>query len=159
MFRTMVLTARLLLGVFYLVGGFNWFFGYMPLPSMHSPPDAPIRHDVIREMIQTGWMFQGAKVLEIVFGLSLIFNRGVPLMLVVAMPVGVGVFLLDAFILDDIWGWLRGVVTTDDMLAAIYQMVIGGLCVFLIHLWLVWCYMDYYRPMLVWKATPKEAGQ
>ena len=28
----------------------------------------------------------------------------------------------------------------------------------LIHLWLIWCYLDYYRPMLVAKTLPREAG-
>lgn len=159
MFKGMVFSARMLLGIFSLLSGLNWFFGFMPLPSIYMPLDTPIKHMVIIEMIRTGWMFQLAKVIEIALGLSLIFNRGVPLMLVAAFPIMFGTFMLDALILDDLWGWIAGTVTTDAALAAIGDMIIGGLCVLLLHLWLLWCYLDYYRPMLAWKATPKEAGE
>ena len=157
-FERMVLAGRLVLGIFYLLSGLNWFFGFLPLPSIHMPPDMPIKHEVVREMINTGWMFQSAKILEIMFGLSMITNRAVPVMLIAALPVGVLTFMLDAMILDDIAGWLNGSESGAALWAAIYDMVVGGLCVFLIHLWLVWCYFDYYRPMLVWTSQPKQVG-
>jgi hypothetical protein len=154
----MVLAARLVLGVFYLVSGLNWFFGFLPLPHMHMPADFPIKHVVVAEMIRTGWMFQFAKVVEIAFGLSLIFNRAVPAMLLVALPVGFMTFMLDALVLDDIWRWFQGGERSAELGAALYDMVVGGLCVLLVHLWLVWCYLDYYRPMLVWRSSPAGAG-
>jgi hypothetical protein len=154
----MVLAARVVLGVFYLVSGLNWFFGFLPLPSIHSPPDFPIKHAVVAEMIRTGWMFQSAKIVEIAFGLSLIFNRAVPAMLLVALPVGFMTFMLDALVLDDIWRWLHGAETSTELGAALFDMVVGGLCVLLVHLWLVWCYFDYYRPMIVWRSSPRGAN-
>lgn len=157
-FGRMVLAARLVLGIFYLMSGLNWFFGFLPLPSIHMPPDMPIKHAVVAEMIRTGWMFQSAKMVEIAFGLSLLSNRAVPAMLIAALPVGFLTFMLDALILNDLVRWLQGSETGTQLWAAIYDMVVGGLCVFLIHLWLVWCYFDYYRPMLVWKSVPKEAA-
>ncbi|HEX7709880.1 MAG TPA: hypothetical protein VF418_02980 [Sphingomonadaceae bacterium] len=158
-FARMMLAARLVLGIFYLMSGLNWFFGFIPiLPHLGMPADLPIKHAVVTEMIRTGWMYQSAKVVEVAFGLALLANRFVPLMLVVAFPVAFLTFMLDALILKDFVGWISGTETGAQLWAAIADMVVGGLCVLLIHLWLLWCYIDRYRPMLVAKATPKEAG-
>lgn len=155
----MVFAARMVLGIFYLISGLNWFTGLIPvLPYSGMPADLPIKHAVVSEMIGTGWMFQAAKVVELIFGLAMIFNRGVPVMLLVGLPVAFLTFMLDALILDDIAAWLQGTESGAALWAAIYDMVVGGLCVLLVHLWLVWCYLEYYRPMLVWKSAPSEAG-
>lgn len=158
-FGAMVTGARIALGLFYLMSGLNWFFGFIPvLPHAGMPPDLPIKHAVVREMIGTGWMFQSAKIVEVVFGLSMVSNRGVPVMLIAALPVAFLTFMLDALVLDDIAAWLRGAESLGDLWAAIYDMVVGGLCVLLIHLWLIWCYRDYYTPMLEWGSAPREVG-
>jgi hypothetical protein len=154
-FPRMVLAGRLLLGLFYLISGLNWFFGYMPiLPSMHSPPDLDIKHQVMAEMIKTGWMFQFAKVSEVIVGLALLANRAVPFTLAFTVPVAFIIFMLDAMILGDFWGWITGSVSTQNLLASIFDMVIGGLCVLLLHVWLMLCHFDSYKPMFVWKADP-----
>jgi hypothetical protein len=147
----------MLLGVFYLLSGFNWFFGYMPpLPSIDMPLDTELKHPVVMEMIRTGWMFQFAKVAEIAAGIALVTNRFVPMMLAATAPLAFITFMLDALILDDIWGWLTGSVSTPAVLAAIGDMVIGGLCVLLIQLWLILAYRDYFRPLLSFRAIPSE---
>ncbi len=155
MFGKLVFAARMVLGIFYLFSGLNWFFGFLPLPHVGMPADFPIKHDVVAEMVKTGWMFQSAKIVEIAFGIALLANRAVPLMLVVTFPVGLMTFMLDALILDDIWRWLQGSQSGAEMWAAFMDMVVGGLCVFLIHVWLLLCYFDYYRPMLAWSAPPR----
>lgn len=158
MFGKMVLAARLVLGIFYVLSGLNWFIGLIPvLPHIGMPDDLPIRHVVVAEMIHTGWMFQSAKVLELLFGIALLANRLVPLMLAVTLPVVFIIFGLDALILDDLWGWVQGSVPGPDLWTAIMDMVIGGLCVLLPHLWLMWCYSAYYRPAMAWKAEPVVA--
>lgn len=155
----MVFAARMVLGIFYLLSGLNWFFGFIPmLPHVNMPPDLPIKHAVVVEMIKTGWMFQSAKIVEVAFGLSLLANRGVPAMLAVALPVAFLTFMLDALILDDIWRWINGAETTPALLAAIADMIVGGLCVLLPHLWLMWCYFGYYRPALAWRAPLPVPG-
>ncbi len=160
MFAKMLLTARIVLGVFYLLSGLNWFFGFIPmLPHLGMPADLPIKHAMVVEMINSGWMFQAAKVVEILFGLSLLANRAVPLMLAAALPVAFITFMLDALILDDIARWLMGTQSTPELWAAIADMIVGGLCVLLPHLWLMWCYLDYYRPAFAWRAEPGEAGR
>ncbi len=158
-FERMVLYARWILGVFYILSGSNWFFGFIPLlPNIFSPADLHIKHAVVAEMINTGWMFQCAKVTELAVGIALVTNRAVPLLLAIAAPTAFITFMLDALILDDIWRWIIGTETTAAMLAAVYDMVIGGLCIFLLHIWLMVCYFDFYRPMLVWKSSPRRFG-
>jgi len=154
-FGKMVFAARMVLGIFYLLSGLNWFFGFLPmLPHIGMPEDLPMKHVVVSEMIKTGWMFQTAKLIEIVFGLSMLTNRAVPLMLAATLPVAFITFMLDALILDDIWRWMTGVDTTGQLLIAIEDMVVGGLMVLLPHLWLMICYFSYYRPAFAWKTEP-----
>ncbi|HWW63735.1 MAG TPA: hypothetical protein VNZ43_03165 [Sphingomonadaceae bacterium] len=155
--KRMVFAARMVLGIFYLLSGLNWFFGFIPLlPYVGMPTDLPIKHAVVSEMIATGWMFQSAKIVEVAFGLSMVTNRAVPAMLLAALPVAFLTFMLDAMILGDLWAWIQGAESGAQLWAAIYDMTVGGLCVLLVHLWLVWCYADYYRPMLVWRSKPDE---
>jgi hypothetical protein len=157
-FNNMVVAARILLGAFYLISGLNWFFGYLPLPSLHTSLDAHLKHEIIMEMIRTGWMFQLAKLLEIAVGVSLLANRLAPAMLALSAPVAFITFMLDAMILGDVRDWLTGAATTSHLLAKIYDMIVGGLCVLLLHIWLMLCYFECYRPMLAWKAAPRELG-
>jgi hypothetical protein len=154
----MALAARLLLGSIYLISGLAWFFGFMPLPSMDMSPDFPIKHQVVREMIETGWMFQSAKVIEIAAGIALLSNRFVPAMLAVSAPVAFITFMMDAMILDDVIAWFRDAASTEHLLAKLYDMVVGGLCVLLAHVWLMLCYFEHYRPMLIWSTKPQTLG-
>lgn len=159
MFDRMVLAARWILGVFYLLSGLNWFFGFIPmLPHVGMPEDIRIKHQLVVEMINSGWLFQLAKIIELIFGLALLTNRAVPLMLAAALPVAFITFMLDALILDDIMRWLQGSQTGSELWAAIADMIVGGLCVLLPHLWLIWCYFGYYRPALAWKVQPQPLG-
>lgn len=160
MFAKLVFATRMVLGIFYLVSGLNWFLGLIPvLPHIGMPPDLPIKHAVVVEMVNSGWMFQSAKLIEIAFGVALLGNRFLPLMLGAALPVAFITFMLDALILDDLWRWINGLETGAAMLAAFQDMVIGGLCVLLPHLWLMWCYREYYRPALVARAVPTVPGE
>lgn len=157
-FQRMELVARWLLGAFYLISGCNWIFGYIAvLPHIHMPPDLPIRHEVVAEMVRTGWMYQSAKMLEIAVGVALVTNRFVPLMLAATLPVAFITFMLGAsLIVGDLWGWLMGTVPAANLLAKILAGAIGGLCVMLLHIWLMLCYFEYYRPALAARAVPKE---
>ena len=153
----LVFIARMLLGVFYLISGFNWFLGFMPpLPSVDMPLDTELKHAVVLEMIRTGWMFQFAKVAEIAAGLALVTNRFVPMMLAFTAPLAFITFMLDALILDDIFGWLTGTVSTQAVAAAIEDMIIGGLCILLLQVWLILAYRDYFLPLLTFRAQPSH---
>jgi hypothetical protein len=156
--QAMAFVARMLLGSFYLMSGLNWVFGYIPiLPHIGMPPDLPMRHEVVAEMVQTGWMYQTAKVLEIAAGLSLLLDRFAPLMLTVTAPVAFLTFVLGAsLIVGDVAGVVMGTVPGSILLAKIRAGAIGGLSVMLIHIWLMLCYFDYYRPLLTARAVTKE---
>lgn len=152
------LAARLLLGGFYLVSGLNWIFGYISfLPHIGMPPDLPMRHEVVAEMVQTGWMYQSAKIIEIAVGLALVTNRFVPLMLAAAIPVALITCVLGlTLILGDIAGWFAGTVDGSVILTKIGEGATGGLILLLLHTWLALCYFDYYRPALVARAVTTE---
>lgn len=159
MFSKIVLGSRIVLGIFYVLSGANWFIGIIPmLPHMGMPPDLPIKHAVVVEMVNSGWMFQSAKIIELAFGISMLANRYVPLMLAATLPVAFITFMLDALILDDLMRWISGAESGADMLAAFQDMVIGGLCVLLPHLWLMWAYRGYYRPAFARRAEPQAPG-
>lgn len=157
-FEAMQFVARMLLGVFYLSSGLNWVFGYIPfLPHIGMPPDLPMRHEVVAEMVQTGWMYQSAKILEIAAGLSLLSNRFVPLMLTATAPVAFLTAVLGAtLILGDIGGWFMGTVRGTVILKKITEGALGGLSAMLIHIWVMLSYFDYYRPLLTARAVSRE---
>lgn len=150
--------ARLLLGGFYLISGFNWVFGYVSfLPHIGMPEDLPMRHAVVAEMVYTGWMYQMAKIFEIVVGISLVINRFAPLMLTVTAPIAILTFGLGAsLIVNDIWGLLTGTVAGSVVMTKIREGALGGLTVLLLHVWVMLSYFDYYRPMLTARALPRE---
>jgi hypothetical protein len=157
-FPSMALLARLLLGVFYLLSGLNWVFGYIPvLPHIGMSPDLPMRHEVVAEMVQTGWMYQTAKVMEIAAGVALLTNRFVPLVLVATFPVAFLTCILGASLISaDVAGWLTGAVPGSVLLAKIRAGAIGGTSLLLLQTWLMLCYFDYYRAMLTARAAPRE---
>lgn len=100
--------VRWLLGIQCLLVGLNWWFKILPFPNLFDPPGMPVKSAIIRVMIQSGWMFTAAKAVEVLLGLSLIFNRYVPLMLVVSFPVIFMTFILDALIGPTLLAWLQG---------------------------------------------------
>jgi hypothetical protein len=127
----LVTLVQWLMGSDYLINGVNWWFKMItPYPSvsdfLHSPPPP----DFIGGMIQTGFMFHIVKATEIACGLALLTNRFVPLMLIVAFPVTVSVFLADVFLIKTLRGFIMG----------------GG--AFLMHSFLLFAYINHYRPLL-----------
>jgi uncharacterized membrane protein YvlD (DUF360 family) len=113
------------------------------------------KHAVLVEMINTGWMFMFAKVIEVASGVLLLTNRFVPLILVIAFPVALMTFLLDAMILGDLFGWVMGTVSGDVLRARMLDMVFFGGAVLAMHGYLMLGYLDRYLPMLALKVEPK----
>ncbi|PQA87604.1 hypothetical protein CW354_11020 [Marinicaulis flavus] len=114
----------------------------------------PIKHQVVAEMINTGWMFQMTKVVEIMAGAALLANRFVPLALAVAAPVAIMTFLLDAFILDAFVQYFTGAVTWKYLATELLDVIFGGACVLFIHAFLMLAFWNYYSPMMSFRATP-----
>lgn len=149
-FRKLILASRLLLGAQYFLSGLNWWVKILPFPHMNDPVESFVQPDGIgAAMIASGWMFPAAKAVELVTGLALVFNLYAPLMLVVSMPVAVITFLMDAFILDDLWRWLAGTLSTDAMIYLVGDMVFLGGTIMLPQAVLMFAYLDHYRGMFV----------
>lgn len=154
-FGISVTATRLLLAVQYLMNGGNWWFKMLPFPNINDPTTGPTKHPVVFAMIDTGWMFQLAKATELLTGLALLFNVFVPVMLVVSMPVAVTTFLIDAFIFDYIVGWFAGTVTTHVVVAKVLDLIFFGGVVLAMQAYLMFAYLDCYKPMLVLRAKPR----
>lgn len=149
-----VVAVRWLLGVQCLLSGLNWWFKILPFPNIFDPPGMPVKSAIVHTMIESGWMFDAAKAIEVALGLALILNRFVPLMLVVSMPVILMTFLLDAWIFDALFGWLRGEVPFTIFFAKFLDMVFFGGCVLVMQIFLMLAYLDLYRPMLAYRTRP-----
>jgi hypothetical protein len=155
LFPHSVTAARLLLAVQYLMNGGNWWIKMLPFPNIGDPHSGPTKHPVIFAMIDTGWMFQLAKATELLTGVALLFNVFVPLMLVVSMPVAITTFLIDAFIFDSIVGWFAGTVTTHVVAAKVLDLIFFGGVVLAMQAYLMFAYLDCYRPMLALRPKPR----
>ncbi len=136
MFVWLTHAARLLFGFDFLLNGINWWWKLLPYPSVWDPP---LRQTppFVQAMIDTGFMFDGIKVVEVVVGLLLLANRWVPLALVVAFPVTVAIWSVDFFLISmnvraQVMGWSALALNT----------------------FLLFAYLNCYAPMLVSQATP-----
>lgn len=148
-----VVIVRWVLGVQCLLSGLNWWFKILPFPNMFDPTGLPMKHQIVATMIDTGWMFTVAKLIEILVGLALITNRFAVLMLVVAFPILMMTFVLDAIPFGRaVMGALAGQVTGHNLWASFLDMVFFGGAVFLMqgHLMLEW--FGDYRPLFA--TTP-----
>lgn len=155
LFPMSVTATRLLLAIQYLMNGANYWIKMLPFPNIADAHNMPQKHPVVLAMIDTGWMFQMAKLTELLTGAALLFNVFVPVMLVVSMPVAVTTFLIDAFILDSLVGWISGAVTTHVVIAKILDLIFFGGVVLAMQAYLMFAYLDCYKPMLVLRAKPQ----
>jgi len=133
----LVALVRIMLGTEFLINGLNWWVKLIgPYPSIsdfahHAPPP-----DFVGAMIQTGVMFHVVKATELLAGIALLTNRFVPLMLVAVFPVTVPVFIVDVILIHHLRGFLMG---TGAML---------------MNTFLLFSYLQCYRPMLNARAQP-----
>jgi len=153
--RQLITGVRLLLGLQYLLGGLNWWYKILPFPNMNDPASAASKHAVLLAMIQTGWMFQAAKLIELTTGLALLFNRFIPVMLVVSFPVALSTFILDALIWQYIVGFFAGTVSFALLWSKLLDLIFFGGCVMVMQGFLMIAYFQHYRPMLAARAEAK----
>jgi len=128
-----MLWIRLWFGGFNLISGLNYWLPIFPFPKIADPLGATY-FDV---SVQMG-LFQMAKAIEVIAGLSLISGVGVPLALILLFPVTLNVFVLDGFI------------------SFLPHIKASGIRNFLFHLILLAYYSAYYLPLLkIWsKPAP-----
>lgn len=145
-----VVLVRWILGVQCLAGGINWWFRILPFPNMFDPAGMPMKHEIVATMIATGWMFTAAKAIEILVGLALMTNRYAVLMLVVAFPVLMMTFVLDAVPFGHAIGAaLAGEMTGRNLWASFLDMIFFGGAVFLMQGYLMLEWFAHYRHLLV----------
>ena len=131
--------ARLLLAFEYILNGLNWWWKVLPYPSVSDPPLGQTP-PFVQAMIDTGFMFAGTKAVEVLTGAMLLANLWVPLALVVAFPVTVGIWSVDFFLISHS---LRA------------QLL--GWSVLTLNTYLLFAYIRYFLPMLVARASPLGA--
>lgn len=88
-------------------------------------------------MIDTGFMFGGTKAVEVLAGVMLLANLWVPLVLVIAFPVTVGIWSVDLFLIS----------------SSIRAQILGW-SVLLLNTFLLLAYLRHFSPMLVARGNP-----
>lgn len=123
-------TARILMGLIFLVSGLNGFFMFIPAPKVVIPEAAMAFQGAL---MATGYMIKLVAGAQLVTGMLLLANRFVPLALALIAPVIVNIIAFHVF-LD------------------LPQLVGPALLVLILEIYLVWVYRKSYASMLVAKA-------
>jgi putative oxidoreductase len=126
-------TARYLLGLIFTVFGLNFFLHFLPQPPMSGPP-----MDFAMALMQSGYVMQTVKVVEVAAGLLLLFNRYVPLALTLLAPIVVGVVGFHASLAPATGG--------------------GAYLALALELFLAYAYRAAYAPLFVAQSTPSLRG-
>ena len=150
--RFLVTAVLLLLGLQYVLGGLNWWIKLFPFPNVFDTPTGPGKHAVLDAMIETGWMFTAAKLIELFTGVALLVRRWVPLMLLMSFPVALTTFLIDAMIADDLALWFEGKVSGAFMWSRVMDLIFFGGAVLAMQAYLMFAYFPYFRPVLEARA-------
>lgn len=151
-----IVLVRWILGVQCLMSGLNWWFKILPFPNIHEPLVLPMKSEIVATMIKSGWMFTAAKTIEVGVAVALLTNRFAVLMLVLAFPVLMMTFLLDAIpFFAGIGRFAAGEMTGRNFWAAFLDMVFFGGTVFIMQGYLMLEWIDHYLPMFA--ARPGDA--
>jgi uncharacterized membrane protein YphA (DoxX/SURF4 family) len=124
-------TARILMGLLFLVTGLNGFLNFLPQPTTPMPEKAMA---FAGAMMKTGYFFPLVMGTQLVVGLLLLSNRFVPLALVLIAPVVVNIIAFHVFLAPAGLG-LAGVVLA-------------------LELYLAWTYRRAYRSVLAPRVDP-----
>jgi putative oxidoreductase len=101
--KTTVLISRVLLGLIYLIFGLDYYLPFIPYQPLHTGNAGAF----IAGLKGTGYFYPMIKTIQIVGGLSLIFNRYAPFFAIVLFPISLNVLLFHTFLVPS--GWLMGV--------------------------------------------------
>lgn len=124
-----VLISRILLGFLYLVFGLDYFLHFIPYQPLHTGATGAF----IAGLKGIGYFYPMIKTIQILGGLSLMFNRYAPFSAVVLFPISLNVLLFHTILVPS--GWLMGVTL----------MVPNSL--------LGWGWWKYYKGMFTVKAV------
>ena len=127
--KNTVLVSRILLGFIYLVFGLDYFFHFIPYQPLHTGAAGAF----IAGLKGTGYFYPMQKIIQILGGLSLMFNRYAPFSAVVLFPISLNVLLFHTILVPS--GWLMGVTLM------VPNLLLG------------WGYRKYYSGMFTEKAV------
>lgn len=154
-----IIAVRWLLGVQSLLSGINWWFKILPFPNINEAVEGPVKHEILRTMVESGWMFTTTKALEVLLGIALLTNRHAVLVLVLAFPIMLMTFLLDLFpFVGNIPGFLSGDVSGAALWASFLDMLYLGAGVFVMQCYLMSEYFRHYSGMFVAKPGGEPAA-
>lgn len=123
-------TARLLLGLLFLVMGLNGFLNFLPAPAS-IPPKAGA---FFGAMMATGYLVPLVSGTQVLAGVLLLINRFVPLALVILAPVIMNIIFYHIF------------------LSPTMGIPVAAAAV-LLELYLAWTYRAAFRPLLTPRST------
>jgi len=153
-----ITVVRILLGVQSLISGLNWWVKLLPFPNINEAV-GPTKHEILRVMVESGWMFTTTKALEVIVGLALLLNRHAVLALVLAFPIMLMTFLLDLFpLLRDLGPFLGGEVSGAALWARVLDMLFFGAGVFVMQAYLMSEWFGDYRSLFVVRPGGTAAG-
>ncbi len=84
---------RIVLGVILLVFSLNGFFQFLPMPPLHDPAS-----EFFGALYQSGYMIPLLYGAELIIALLLLFNRFVPLALLLFLPLAVNILFFHLFL-------------------------------------------------------------
>lgn len=124
-----VVTARVVLGLVFLVFGLNYFLQFLPMPPQDGAAES-----FTTGLFLSGYFFPFLKALEVLIGIALLAGVLVPLVLVILMPISINILLFHLFLTDSV---------------ALSVIIIG------LHLYLAWGYRYYYTPLFTAKGLAR----
>jgi len=127
--KVAVLISRILLGFLYLVFGLDYFLKFIPYQPEHTGAAGAF----IAGLKGTHYFYPMQKVIQIVCGLSLMFNRYPAFSAVVVFPISLNVLLFHTILVPS--GWLMGV------FLMVPNLILG------------WGYRKYYAGMFTMKPV------
>lgn len=121
--------ARCLLGFLYLIFGLDYFLHFIPYQPLHSGKPGAL----VAGLKGTGYIYPMMKTIQILAGLSLLFNRYSAFAAVVVFPISLNVLLFHTLLVPS--GWLMGVFLMAP------------------NLFLGYAYRKYYRGLFTVRAV------
>ena len=115
--------ARIVLGLILLAFGLNKFLQFMPMPEMPEAAGA-----LMGAFMEAGYIMPMIAIVEVVIGIMLLAGFFVPRALLLLVPLSVNIILFHVFL--------------DPAGMA------AGLIVFVLNVYLLFTYLDRYKPIL-----------
>jgi uncharacterized membrane protein YphA (DoxX/SURF4 family) len=131
------LTARLLLGLLFLIFGLNFFFHFLPSSSPNPASKAGL---FLGGLFASGYFFIFLKVLEVLYALLLLADLFVPLVLILLFPITINVLLF------------------HSILAPSLQTLIIAVVLFALNIYLAWVNRAVYAPLFKSGHKIKKTG-